>query len=85
MFFSWTTTQIAYRYLTKAFDLTQSQTKLNQTTVKKWKQTSVQLVAYLVIITTWAYFKNKLRKMDIQVYPRIYEEKHNPIYWIAEF
>lgn len=69
----------------KAFDLPQSQTKLNQTTVKKWKQTSVQLVSYLVIITTWAYFQNKLRKMDIQVYPRIYEEKHNPIYWIAEF
>lgn len=31
----------------------------------------------------WAYFKNEQRKMDIQVDSLIYEEKQNPIYWVA--
>lgn len=37
---------------------------------------------YLHVLVYYYSFglKNKLKKMDIQVYPLIYEKKHSPIY-----
>lgn len=36
-----------------------------------------------LLVQLWDYFKNKLRKMNIQACPPIYKEKHSPIYWIT--
>lgn len=56
------------------FDLTQSHTKLNETKTKKRKQ--IYLVACpRLLLQLQAHFKNKQRKMDIQIDPLIYKEK----------
>ena len=50
----------------EAFDLTQSHIKLNETTTKKRKQ--IYLVSCpRLLLQLQAYFKNKQRKMDIQI------------------